>query len=37
MPRDPKGHVVEREFLTLPVWDRLDRATAGEAARAVGR
>jgi hypothetical protein len=35
MPRDPKGHVVEREFLTLPVWDTLDEATAEQVARTV--
>jgi hypothetical protein len=35
--RAPDDHVVEREFLTLEVWDRLDRNTAEPVARAVER
>jgi hypothetical protein len=35
MSRDPDGQLVEREFLTLPVWDRLDAQTAETVARAV--
>ncbi len=35
MPRNPNGELVEREFLTLPVWDRLDAHTAETVARAV--
>ncbi len=34
MPREPRGYV-EREFLTLPVWDALDPATAEQVARTV--
>jgi hypothetical protein len=37
MPRKTGGHLVEREFLTLPVWDRLDAQTAETVARAVER
>ncbi|MBM3982178.1 MAG: hypothetical protein FJ304_18320 [Planctomycetes bacterium] len=37
MPRNPSGELVEREFLTLPVWDRLDAHTAETVARAVER
>ena len=27
MPRDPKGQLVEKELLTLPVWDQFDQGT----------
>lgn len=37
MPRDPRGHLVEREFLTLSVWDQFDAATAETVARSVER
>jgi len=37
MPRDPGGQLVEREFLTLPVWDQFDAATAETVARSVER
>ena len=37
MPRDPKGQLVERELLTLPVWDQFDASTAESVARAVER
>jgi hypothetical protein len=37
MQRDPGGQLIEREFLTLPVWDRLDAQTAETVARAVER
>lgn len=37
MTRDPNGHLVEREFLTLAVWDQLDAGTASEVARSVER
>jgi hypothetical protein len=37
MPRDSGGQLVEREFLTLPVWDQLDAQTAETVARAVER
>lgn len=37
MPRNPSGELVEREFLTLPVWDRLDAHTAETVARTVER
>jgi hypothetical protein len=37
MPREPGGQLVEREFLTLPVWDHLDTQTAETVARAVER
>jgi len=35
MPRNPGGQLVEREFLTLPVWDNLDSQSAETVARAV--
>jgi hypothetical protein len=37
MPRDSGGQLVEREFLTLPVWDQLDAQTAETVARTVER
>ena len=37
MPRDPKGQLVERELLTLPVWDQFDASTAESVVRAVER
>jgi hypothetical protein len=37
MPRDSGGQLVEREFLTLSVWDHLDAQTAETVARSVER
>jgi hypothetical protein len=37
MPRETGGQVVEREFLTVPVWDFLDAQTAETVARTVER
>jgi formylglycine-generating enzyme required for sulfatase activity len=37
MPRDASGQLVEREFLTLPVWDQFDAAMAEAVARGVER
>lgn len=37
MPRDTTGQLVEREFLTLPVWDQLDAVTCEGVAQAVER
>jgi len=37
MPRETDSQLVEREFLTLPVWDQLDAQTAETVARAVER
>jgi hypothetical protein len=37
MPRDPRGQLVEKEMLTLPVWDRFDASTGEAVARAVER
>ena len=37
MPRDPRGQMVEREFLRLPVWDQFDARTAEAVARSVER
>jgi hypothetical protein len=37
MPRKTSGQLVEREFLTLPVWDALDAQTAETVAKSVER
>jgi len=37
MPRNPTGHAVEREFLTLPVWDQLNASSCEQVAGAVER